>query len=289
MTNDTYRCTIGSFDCLIVSDGTLTYTPPMFPPPATFLFANAPKTLVNEALKAYNLHTDTWTSWVSPYLCAVINTGDHRVLIDTGAGTLAPDTGKLLTSLHAEGISPESIDTVILTHGHPDHLGGNTRDGDIVFPNARFVIGQAEWEFWTSTPDLKTDEHIQQLLVTTAENNLLPLADRVTCTQHEEEIVPGIRVIPASGHTPGHMVVEVSSNHERLLCIGDTVLHPIHVEHPDWHAVVDIIPEQVLTTRKQLFTRASENNALVLAFHFPFPGLGHIIESDKRWKWLPLC
>jgi hypothetical protein len=84
------------------------------------------------------------------------------------------------------------------------------------------------------------------------------------------------------------MVVEVSSNDEQLLCIGDAVLHPIHVEHPSWHAVVDIISEQVLITRQQLFTRASNNHPLVLAFHFPFPGLGHIIKSDERWKWYPV-
>jgi glyoxylase-like metal-dependent hydrolase (beta-lactamase superfamily II) len=136
---------------------------------------------------------------------------------------------------------------------------------------------------------LNADEHTQHLLVTTAENNLLPLADHITCIRHEKEIAPGIRVIPASGHTPGHLVVEVSSNSEQLLCISDTVLHPIHVEHPEWHAVVDILPEQVLTTRQQLFKRASEHNALVLAFHFPFPGLGRIVKSDKHWKWHPLC
>jgi glyoxylase-like metal-dependent hydrolase (beta-lactamase superfamily II) len=289
MNNDTYCFMIGSYECLIVSDGTLTYAPPMFPPPASFLFTNAPKTMLIKALGAYGLHTDTWMSWVSPYLCIVINTGDHRVLIDTGAGALAPSTGKLLSSLRAEGIHADAIDTVILTHGHPDHLGGNTRDGDVVFPNAQFVVSQIEWEFWTSTPDLKADEHTQHLLVTTAENNLLPLADCITCIRHEEEVVPGIRVIPASGHTPGHMVVEVSSDNDRLLCISDAVLHPIHVEHPDWHAVVDILPEHVLTTRQQLFKRVVENDALVLAFHFPFPGLGHIIESDKGWKWHPLC
>jgi glyoxylase-like metal-dependent hydrolase (beta-lactamase superfamily II) len=159
----------------------------MFPPPATFLFTNAPKTMLNKALEAYGLRTNTWMSWVSPYLCIVINTGDHQVLIDTGAGALAPTTGKLFSSLNAEGVQADAIDTVILTHGHPDHLGGNTRDGDVVFPNARFVVGQAEWEFWTSTPDLKADEHTQHMLITTAENNLLPLADRVTCIRHEEE------------------------------------------------------------------------------------------------------
>jgi hypothetical protein len=108
MNNDTYRFTLGSYECLIVSDGTLTYTPPMFPPPAAFLFANAPKTMLNKALEAYGLHTDTWMSWVSPYLCVVVNTDDHRVLIDTGAGTLAPTTGKLLLSLSAEGIQADA-------------------------------------------------------------------------------------------------------------------------------------------------------------------------------------
>jgi glyoxylase-like metal-dependent hydrolase (beta-lactamase superfamily II) len=225
--------------------------------------------------------------WISSYLCVVINTGDHRILIDTGAGKLGPDTGKLLTSLRAEGISPKEIDTVILTHAHPDHLGGNTRDGEVVFPNARFMIGRAEWDFWTSEPDLKTDEHTRELLITTAQNNLLPIEDQLTFISHEEEIVTGIHMSPAPGHTPGHMAVSVSSNDERLLCIGDAVLHPIHIKHPTWHAVVDFSPQQVLNTRRQLFTRAADDDALVLAFHFPFPGLGHVIEKNHQWKWSP--
>jgi glyoxylase-like metal-dependent hydrolase (beta-lactamase superfamily II) len=180
---------------------------------------------------------------------------------------------------------PEEIDTVILTHAHPDHLGGNTKDDEVVFPNARFMIGRAEWEFWTSEPDLKTDEHTQELLLTTAQNNLLPIEDQLTFISREEEIVTGVHMIPAPGHTPGHMVVAVSSNDEHLLCVSDAVLHPIHVEHPAWHAVVDFSPQQVLNTRQQLFTRATDDNALVLAFHFPYPGLGHVIEKEKQWKW----
>lgn len=117
---------------------------------------------------------------VSPYLCVVITTDDHRVLIDTGAGKLGLNTGKLLTALRAEDITPEAIDTVILTHAHPDHLGGNTRNGKSVFPNARFVIGEAEWNFWTSEPNLKTDEHTRDLLITTSQNNLLPIEDQLT-------------------------------------------------------------------------------------------------------------
>ena len=287
MSNDTYRFKIGTYECLIVSDGTLTYAPPTFPPPATFLFSNAPKEMLQQELVAYDLHPDTWMQWISSYLCVLVNTGDHRVLIDTGAGKLGPDTGKLLTSLSTEGIRPEEIDMVILTHAHPDHLGGNTRDGEVVFPNARFMVGRAEWEFWTSEPDLKTDEHTQELLITTAQNNLLPIEDQLTFISREEEIVNGIHMIPAPGHTPGHVAVSVSSNDECLLCVGDAFLHPIHVEHPAWHAVVDFSPQQVLNTRQQLFTRAAEDDAMILAFHFPFPGLGHFFKKDQQWKWRP--
>jgi glyoxylase-like metal-dependent hydrolase (beta-lactamase superfamily II) len=182
---------------------------------------------------------------------------------------------------------PEDIDTIILTHAHPDHLGGNTRDGEVVFPNARFMVGRAEWEFWTSEPDLKTDKHTQELLLTTAQKNLLPIEDQLKFINLVEEIVPGIHMIPAPGHTPGHMAVAVSSNDEHLLCVSDAVLHPIHVKRPGWHAVVDFSPQQVSNTRQQLFTRASDDDKLVFAFHFPFPGLGHVIKKDQQWKWKP--
>jgi glyoxylase-like metal-dependent hydrolase (beta-lactamase superfamily II) len=84
------------------------------------------------------------------------------------------------------------------------------------------------------------------------------------------------------------MAVAVSSNDEHLLCLNDAVLHPIHVEHPDWYAVFDFSPQQLLSTRQRLFTRATDDDALVLAFHFPFPGLGHVVKKDQQWKWRPV-
>ena len=128
---------------MAVSDGTHIYTPPTFPPPATFLFANAPREHLEQALREHNLKPEQWVEWISPYICVVVNTGEHRVLVDTGADGLGPNTGKLLENLKAEGIAPEDIDTVILTHGHPDHIGGNTdSEGKPVFCNARYVDAQ---------------------------------------------------------------------------------------------------------------------------------------------------
>jgi len=290
MNTEIYRFKVGTFECMAVSDGTHTYTPPTFPPPVTFLFANAPKERLERALRGHNLQPEQWTEWISPYICVVVNTGEHRVLLDTGADSLGPNTGKLLQNLQAEGIAPEDIDTVILTHGHPDHIGGNTdAEGKPVFPNARFVMWKDEWDFWTSEQaELKLDEHVKEVLLKFAWKNLPPIKGQLDLVDHETEIVPGISAVAAPGHTPGHMALAISSEGKQLLCISDAVLHPIHLEQPEWYAVVDFAPEQVVATRRQLLNWAVAEKALVLAFHFPFPGLGHIIQKGEVWQWQPI-
>lgn len=275
---------------MAVSDGTFTYAPPAFPLPTTFLFANAPKEHLEQALREYNLRPEQWIEWISPYICLAINTGNHLVLVDTGADGLDPKTGILLQNLRAEGISPEDIDTVIITHGHPDHIGGNTSsERKPAFPKARFVMWKDEWDFWTSEEaELKLDEHSKGILLAFAHKNLQPIQDQFNLIDHETEIVPGIRAVAAPGHTPGHMALAKSSKGKRLLCISDALLHPIHVEHPDWYAVVDFAPKRVITTRHRLLNLAETEKTLMFAFHFPFPGLGHVVKKRERWRWQPI-
>ena len=193
-------------------------------------------------------------------------------------------------NLKALGIAPEDIDTVILTHVHPDHIGGNTdSEGKPTFPNARYVMWQDEWDFWTSEQaELKLDEHVREVLLQVARKNLPPIQAQLNLINHETEIVPGIQAIAAPEHTPGHMALAISSEGEQLLCISDTALHPIHVEQPEWYAVVDFAPEQVVATRRRLMDRAAAEKALVLAFHFPFPGLGHVVQKGEGWQWQPI-
>jgi glyoxylase-like metal-dependent hydrolase (beta-lactamase superfamily II) len=290
MSTDVHHFKIGAFECMAVSDGTHTYAPPMFPPPTTLLFTNASEEQLEQVLHGYDLEPAQWAEWISPYICLVVNTGEHLVLVDTGAGDLAPSTGRLLQNLSAEGVSCEDIDRVIITHGHPDHTGGNTdADGTPTFRNARYVMSKDEWEFWTSgEAEEKLDEHVKEVLVGFAQKNLPPIRNQLDLVNEEMEIVPGIRSVSAPGHTPGHMALTISSEGEQLLCISDVVLHPVHLEQPEWYAAVDFDPERVVSTRRRLLDKAAADKALVLAFHFPFPGLGSVVKRGEAWQWQPI-
>jgi len=287
MSTENYHFKVGSFDCIVVSDGTFTY-----PHPAAVFFANAPKERLAEVLRKHNLDPEHWEEYVSPYTGLVIDTGQNRVLVDTGAGGMAPTTGKLMSSLQAEGIAPEDIGTVILTHAHPDHIGGNIdSEGKPAFPKARYVMWKDEWDFWTQEPDisqLQVDEHIKELIVTFARSSLPPIRGQLKLVDQETEIVPGVRAVAAHGHTPGHMAVVISSGSERLFCTADVALHPIHLEQRDWYAAVDLNPEQALASRRRIMDMAAAEKALVYASHFPFPSLGHVTQKGNAWQWHPI-
>jgi len=288
MDNESFSFHVGTFECIVVSDGTRAYPHPV----QTFVSINAPKELLERVLKEHNIDPKQWEEYVSPYASLVINTGQHMVMVDTGAGGLEPTTGKLIPNLQAQGIAPEDIDMVILTHGHPDHVGGNLDgEGKPAFPNARYIMWKDEWDFWISEPnlaELKIDEHVKKLLVMFALENLQPIQDRLELIDRETEIVPGIHAIAAPGHTPGHMAVAITSDSEQLLYISDAVLHQIHMEQPDWYTAVDYAPEQVVATRRRLLDLAATEKVLVHAFHFPFPSLGYVIQEGEGWQWQPI-
>ncbi len=270
---------VGDIQCIAINDGTFSY-------PTDWFFSNVPQEQLEGSLRDHDLPLN---QVVSPYTCLVVKTGKHTVLIDTGADGLAPTTGELLKNLKAEGITPEEITTVVLTHAHPDHIGGVLdTNSKPAFPNARYVMSRTEWNFWNCDPDLCNtglDDHMKELLVTCARKNLSPLKGCLELLDGEKEVVPGVHAIPAPGHTPGHIALVVSSSNAQLLHMTDSVLHPMHLEQPAWRNVFDLNQDDAATTRRRLLDRAAADNASVLAYHFPFPGLGRVTKSGNAWRW----
>jgi glyoxylase-like metal-dependent hydrolase (beta-lactamase superfamily II) len=233
-------------------------------------------------------HRQPTTHVDSPYTCLVVKNGKRTLLIDTGAGAFAPTTGDLLKNLEAEGISAKQITDVVLTHAHPDHIGGVLgSDGKPAFANACYWMSRAEWDFWNGASALHhaIADNMKEMLVGCAQKNLPPLKTCIELFDGEKEIAPGVRTVAAPGHTPGHTVVMISSGNAQLLFLSDTVLHPLHLENPGWRNVFDLSPEEAAKTRRKLADRAAADKMKVLAYHFPFPGMGLIESKGAAWKW----
>ena len=284
----TYTVKIGAIECSVITDGTFPGTPTPYTSPKNFLFSNASKDELRQALREHKVALETVNDWIIPFAGLLIKTGNQTVLMDTGAGGLGPDTGKLPGNLKAVGVRPEDVDIIIHTHGHRDHVGGNTDSGGRpVFPNARYFIAKAEWDYWTAEETKRSYQGTgREGALELTLKNLVPLRGRVKLIEREGEIMPGISAIRAPGHTPGHMALLISSRGKELLCLADTVHHIIHLENPAWATAIDFNLEQVIATRQKLLSRAARERSLVFATHMPFPGLGHVISKGDAWRWL---
>jgi glyoxylase-like metal-dependent hydrolase (beta-lactamase superfamily II) len=277
MPYDFYPFRTGKFECFALCDGGARYT-------LESMVTNAPRSEVQAYLQSHDLPTEFIAT---PYTYLYADTGKHKVLVDTGAGNLFPTTGRLLQSMEKAGISPQSIDCIFISHAHPDHVGGALDgDGKPIFMNASYFIWQKEWDFWFSE---QAFHQVGESFIAFARQKLTPLKDKIVLLQEEKEVLPGVEVLFAPGHTPGHMVISFRSEGEQLLYTADTVLHPLHLERPDWFPVYDILPEVAKVSKKHIFDLAAETQSMVLGQHFPpFPNVGHIVKQEPGWKWQPI-
>jgi glyoxylase-like metal-dependent hydrolase (beta-lactamase superfamily II) len=216
----------------------------------------------------------------------LVETGDKRVLIDSGMGQSDPDDpGHMLDRLRAENITPESIDTVVITHYHQDHIGGLVdHAGNPTFPKARLVVPGQEHDYWMHEDILAGVDPSDAARL---RQTFAAYAERLTLMNDTADIEPGIHYVPAPGHSPGHRAVQIESGDARLLHIVDTIHMPIQLNALDAAPFDWQQPDIAIATRRALLARAESENLLLMGYHFPFPGLGYVRRRGDLLDWEP--
>ncbi len=259
---------IGKFDCRVVLDGVVvvpdTVTPKQFNP------------------------RDLSTGLAMDVNCLVIRTGPHNVLMDTGCGDWPGFSGgKLIENMAAAGIKPADIDTVIITHAHGDHIGGNVdAKGKPAFANARYVMHRKEWDYWTA----KLAEPVgARDMNAINRKNLPPIKDRLALIDGDSEIVPGIKAVHSPGHTPGGLMLMVSSDGQSLCCIGDLIHHEAELTRLDLYAIFDVAKDEAVAERQRLLPELADSGMLLYAAHLKFPGLVRFARQGDRLVLRPVA
>jgi glyoxylase-like metal-dependent hydrolase (beta-lactamase superfamily II) len=278
--NNYFRFQLGDLECMSILD---TSNPIKY----DFIFPEIPSSEVLSELERRKIPVDGKFD----INCLVIKNGNHTILVDTGLGTgTFAVSGLLLDRLKEAGIKGQDIDTVIISHGHLDHIGGNfdTR-GKNNYPNARYVIFRKEWDFWASEPDLTPlADRIQQELRACVNKNLNPLQDVIHLFDSGIDIEPGIQYFETPGHTPGQAGLLITSGVEKLICLADVFHNLLQLNKPSWNTAFDLDHEQTPATRKQILNMATSTNSWVFSSHFPFPAIGHIIKQNDGYVWQPV-
>jgi glyoxylase-like metal-dependent hydrolase (beta-lactamase superfamily II) len=285
--NGFYRFKIGEFQATVISDGYGQI--PIWP----LFAANVTEAEVASVLKA---------NFMQPVVqgtsnILVVDTGRERILVDTGWGEkLGPSFGsfpEVEANLRRAGITPESIDLVVISHGHVDHIGGLvTKSGALAFPKAKFVFVDKEWNYWTGSryeSEVKSSsmpDSFKKSMIGAAQENLPPVAERSRFVKQGGEITSGVHYVATPGHSPFHASILFTSGKDQLLHMGDIAHNPVtSLQHPDWTPIFDYDPTQAIKSRKAILDRVATDRVMVLGYHFPFPAVGHVARYGKAYRW----
>lgn len=257
------RFRLGAFEVTTLLAGTRTSDKPQ----ETFGLNVSPEEFAAVSQAAF-IPADRTRNYFTPVL---VNTGAELVLFDTG---LAPEG--ITGALAAAGVTPDQIDVVVLTHMHGDHIGGLAGEAGVTFPNARYVTGLVEYDFWAGQANEGFDAKVR------------PLAEKMTFIKDGSQVVGGISGIAAFGHSPGHMAFLLDSEDARLVLTADTANHYVwSLARPDWEVRFDADKPAAAATRKQMFGMIAAERLPFIGYHMPFPAVGFVEAQGDGFRYVP--
>lgn len=223
---------------------------------------------------------DAFRAFFTPTL---VNTGSELILFDTGVGEGGrPARGNMRAALESAGYTPEQVDIVVITHMHPDHIGGLMEGGAPAFANARYVTGQKEYDFWAA---MDPEANGVTKLMT---KNVKPLAEKMTFLGDGDTVTSGITAMAAYGHTPGHTVYMLENNGHQLVLAADTANHYVwSLAYPEWEVRFDMDKEAAAATRKSLMGMLASEKIPFVGYHMPFPAVGYVDNSGDGYRYVP--
>ncbi|MCG6205802.1 MBL fold metallo-hydrolase [Rhodopseudomonas sp. HC1] len=279
-----YALRVGDIDVMVISDGVL-------PLPTAMLAHNADPVARAAWLHDKFLPQDAF-DW--PLNAVALRSGEQTILVDAGLG-LDPDlhlprAGQLIQRLAAAGIDLPSVTDIVLTHMHMDHVGGLLIDGvkQRLRPDLRIHVAAAEVAFWEA-PDFSRTQMpngFPDALRATAKKFLVVYRKNLCTFGDEVEVAPGVVARRTGGHTPGHSVIQLASNGERLTFAGDAVF-PVSFERPDWHNGFEHDPEEAARVRVRLLREVAATGEPLVATHLPFPSIGRVAVDGDAFCWVP--
>lgn len=273
-----YKTKVGDKEITVISDGGL-YFPDNF-------FAQEPK---EADLKKIQLKNGFATDTVAVQVNALaIKDTNGLTLVDVGTSKGIYDTvGNFLENFSKAGYTTGEVKRIVLTHLHFDHFGYLfDANGNAIFPNAEIILSEAEYNFWNNgTPNLSnvhTDQGTKDFFISSAKAVIKNMKKDFTVKKDGQEVAPGLNMIAAPGHTPGHFAIEGND----FVYLADTFVHPwLHLSNPEWTSKADVDPKSVVASRKRILDKVSKDNILVAGSHSNFPGFGRISKNAKGYSW----
>lgn len=208
----------------------------------------------------------------------LVDTGSEKILFDTGLNAAG-----ITQALHDAGTTPNDIDVVVLTHMHPDHIGGMTgEDGTATFSNARFITGTKEYDFWSK---MEAGNRVGDLVA----SKVTPQAEKMTFIDDGGAIAAGVTGVAAFGHTPGHMAIMLESAGEQMVLTADLANHYVFpFAHPEWETSFDMDKAAAIASRKNILGMLAADRIPMIGYHMPFPAAGYVETRSNGYRFVPV-